>query len=196
MNRPRKPRNRDVRPRGEYLREDELKRIMAAAAAAGRHGHRDATAMLIAYRHALRASELVNLAWSQVDLDNKSIHIVRSKNGTPSVQPLRRDEVAALRELGKASGFSGPVFPSERGGPMSTWQWNHIVKRAGAEAGFDFPTHSHMLRHTCGYLLAMDGKDTRALQVWMGHVNIQHTTLYTRLTMSRFVDFFADGDDE
>jgi integrase len=51
-------------------------------------------------------------------------------------------------------------------------------------------TSAHMLRHGCGYALANAGHDTRALQAWLGHKNIQHTVRYTELALERFKDFW------
>jgi type 1 fimbriae regulatory protein FimB/type 1 fimbriae regulatory protein FimE len=67
-----------------------------------------------------------------------------------------------------------------------------IVGRPGREAGTEFPVHPHMLRHATGYKLANDGQDTRAIQHYLGHRNIQHTTRYTELAADRFKDFWRD----
>ena len=64
--------------------------------------------------------------------------------------------------------------------------------RAGENAKIKFPVHPHMLRHGCGYKLANDGQDTRAIQHYMGHKNIQHTVRYTELASDRFNGFFKD----
>jgi integrase len=50
--------------------------------------------------------------------------------------------------------------------------------------------YPHMLRHACGYALANKGHDTRALQAYLGHKNIQHTVRYTELSPARFKDFW------
>jgi site-specific recombinase XerD len=65
-----------------------------------------------------------------------------------------------------------------------------MIERAGAEAGFDFKAHPHMLRHACGFALANAGHDTRALQAYLGHRNDQHTVRYTELAPNRFKDFW------
>ena len=83
---PRKPRNKDVRSR-EYLTDKEVEALMKAARNAGRHGHRDTTLILMAYRHGLRISELVSLRWDQVDLTQGLLHVVRLKNGVDSTPP-------------------------------------------------------------------------------------------------------------
>jgi len=49
-----------------------------------------------------------------------------------------------------------------------------------------------MLRHACGFKLANQGVDTRALQHYLGHKNIQHTVRYTELSPDRFRDFWRD----
>jgi integrase len=76
--------NSPVRTR-EYLTETEVDRLMAVARASSRYGHRGATMILIGYRHGLRASELSDLQWSQVELDRGRLHVRRAKRGTPSV---------------------------------------------------------------------------------------------------------------
>ena len=67
-----------------------------------------------------------------------------------------------------------------------------LIARLGERAGMAFPIHPHMLRHGCGYALANAGHDTRAIQAWMGHKNIQHTVRYTELAPDRFKDFWRN----
>jgi len=67
---------------------------------------------------------------------------------------------------------------------------NRQVKTIGARAGLPFPVHTHMLRHGCGYALANAGHDTRAIQAWLGHANIQHTVRYAELAPQRFASFW------
>ena len=67
-----------------------------------------------------------------------------------------------------------------------------MVARLGVVADFGFPVHPHMLRHACGYKLANDGVDTRSLQAYLGHKNIQHTVRYTELAPTRFKNFWRD----
>jgi len=188
---PRKPQNADVRPR-EYLIEDEVRRLMQAARRVGRHGYRDAALILITYRHGLRVSEAVALPWDRVDLNHGRLHVRRRKQGAPSVHPLRGAELRALRRLRRDNSRSPYVFVSERGSPLSDSAVRKIVARAGRQAGLDFPVHPHMLRHAAGYKLANDGHDTRAIQHYLGHQNIQHTVRYTQLSAVRFRDFWQD----
>jgi len=182
---------KELRPR-EYLTAEELDRLMVAAKKVGRHGHRDKTIILIAFRHAFRVSELISLRWDMVDLKTGLMHVTRLKNGIDSVHPIRGTELRALRQLRKSYPDSPYLFVSERGGPMTDSNVRKMIKRAGENAKISFPTHPHMLRHSAGYKLANDGQDTRAIQQYMGHRNIQHTVRYTELSPSRFKDFWKD----
>ena len=181
--------NADLRTR-EYLTEAEVERLMAAARK-NRWGHRDATMILVAYRHGLRVSELIDLRWDQVEFRTGSLHVRRVKQGTPSTHPIPGDDLRALRRLQREQGpKSSFVFTSERGSPFTTAGFARMVERAGIEAKLGFKAHPHMLRHACGYELANRGHDTRALQAYLGHRNIQHTVRYTELSPMRFKDFW------
>ncbi len=186
---PTRPANADLRQR-EYLTPDEVEKL-SRAARDGRYGHRDATLILIAYRHGLRAAEICDLDWSQVEWGRAAtLHVRRVKNGKPAAHPLRGDELRALRELRRRYPDSAFVFTTERGGPFTPDAVNRLVKRIGERAGLPFPAHAHMLRHGCGYALAGRGHDTRAIQDWLGHRSIQHTVRYTELNPARFKDFW------
>jgi type 1 fimbriae regulatory protein FimB/type 1 fimbriae regulatory protein FimE len=181
--------NRELRTR-EHLTETEVNKLIAAAKG-NRHGHRDATMILVAYRHGLRASELVDLRWDQIDFAAGTLHVRRVKQGTPATHPIIGDELRALRRLQREQEPSSPfVFTSERGAPFSTSGFARMIERAGQTAGLAFKAHPHMLRHACGYALANKGHDTRALQAWLGHRNIQHTVRYTELAPTRFKNFW------
>ena len=187
--RPKRLPNSDLRTR-EYLTEAEVDRLMKAATR-NRWGHRDSTMVLVAYRHGLRASELVDLRWEQVDFRTATLHVRRVKQGTPSTHPILGDELRALRRLQRGQNPKSPfVFTSERGAPFSPAGFARVIERAGIEAKLPFKAHPHMLRHACGYKLANDGHDTRALQAYLGHKNIQHTVRYTELAPTRFKDFW------
>ncbi len=186
---PVRPANAELRPR-EYLTAADVAKLIEAARS-GRWAHRDATLILIAYRHGLRAIEICDLEWSQVEFGRSAtLHVRRAKNGKPSAHPLRGDEIRALRELYRQSPDSGFVFATERGGPFTADAVNRLIKRIGERADFPFQVHAHMLRHGCGYALANKGHDTRAIQDWLGHRSIQHTVRYTELSPTRFKDFW------
>src|SRR5262249_45654140 len=106
-----------VAPR--YLTEREVDRLMDTARKVSRPGHRDATMILVAYRHGLRASEVCGLEWHQIELDQGRLHVRRAKHGTPSVHPIRGDGIRALRRLRRENPTEAYVFVSERGGPIS-----------------------------------------------------------------------------
>jgi integrase len=188
---PRRRPNAETRSR-EYLTGDEVERLIKATGK-NRWAHRDSTMVLITYRHGLRASELVALRWDQVDFKRSELHVNRRKSGSPSVHPLSGRELRALRRVQReqkpASSF---VFTSECGAPFSTGGFRSLIARLGEAAAFSYRVHPHMLRHGCGYKLANQGTDTRTLQAYLGHRNIQHTVRYTELSPTRFKNLWRD----
>ncbi len=122
--------------------------------------------------------------------ESARLHVRRAKKGTPATHPLMGDEMRALRKLRKEAPHADFVFTSERGTPFSTAGFAKLVERAGEAARLGFKAHPHMLRHACGYKLANDGHDTRSLQAYLGHKNIQHTVRYTELSSARFKNFW------
>lgn len=127
-----------------------------AAKSVGRHQVRDAVLILMMFRHGLRVNEAVELRWTDIDWQTAHIYIKRLKRGSPSVQPIDGREMRLLRQLERTQGKerSPWLFISERKSPLTDHSIRKIIARAGELAGFDFPIHPHMLRHSCGYYLA------------------------------------------
>jgi type 1 fimbriae regulatory protein FimB/type 1 fimbriae regulatory protein FimE len=180
---PRRPRNSDVRPR-EHLTEREVEKLIGAAKG-NRYGQRDATMLLVCFRHGLRASELCELQWSDIEFETATLHIRRAKGGTTTTHPLLGDELRALRVL-RREARSPFVFVSERGAPFTVSGLQKLVARAGIAARIGFKVHPHMFRHATGFVLANRGTDTRTLQAYLGHRSIQSTVRYTELAPGRF----------
>jgi integrase len=188
---PKRRRNVEVRSR-EYLTAAEVEKLITVAGK-NRNGQRDAAMVLIAYRHGLRATELVSLRWDAVDFRHGQLHVRRAKNGAPSVHPLTGRELRALRQVQREQEpKSSFVFTSERAAPFTTAGFRKMIARLGVAAGFEVPIHPHMLRHACGFQLANLGTDTRTLQAYLGHKNIQHTVRYTELSPTRFKNLWQD----
>jgi integrase len=175
--------NAELRPR-EHLTEREVESLITAAKA-NRWGQRDATMILVAFRHGLRASELCSLQWSDVEFETGNLHLRRAKGGATATHPLLGDELRSLRAL-KREAKSPFIFVSERGAPFSVSGLAKLIERAGIEAKLPFKVHPHMLRHSTGYALANKGTDTRTLQAYLGHRSIQSTVRYTELAPGRF----------
>jgi integrase len=181
---PRRKPNAEYRSR-EHLTQREVERLIEAVKG-NRWGHRDATMVLVAFRHGLRASELVDLRWDQ-------LHVRRLKNGSPATHPLTGKELRALRRLQREQKTKSPfVFTSERGTPFTRRGFQAMVERADEATGFDMNIHPHMLRHACGFKLANNGVDTRTIQAYLGHKSIQHTVPYTEPAPTRFKSLFWD----
>jgi type 1 fimbriae regulatory protein FimB/type 1 fimbriae regulatory protein FimE len=175
--------NADYRQR-EYLTEKEIDKLIAAAGESRNPG-RDRLLILMAFRHALRVSELVDLRWQQVHLDTATVDIRRAKNGTPGIHGLQGDELRLLRALRREHPHADFVFLSERKAPLSVDGAQKLTERLGESAELPFPIHAHMLRHAAGYALAARGVDTRTLQAFMGHKSIANTVIYTAVADKR-----------
>ena len=171
-----------------FLSAQEVSQLLSVAKNT-RYGTRDSALILVTFRHGLRASEAVALQWNQIDLKAARIHVVRRKGSDDSVHVLEADEVRLLTQLKKKSPDNAFVFLSERGTPMTADNFLKLAKRLGKDAGFDFNLHPHMLRHGAGYQLINNGASTRQVQHFLGHKNLKHTELYTKLNANAFKDF-------
>jgi integrase len=182
--------NAELRTR-EHLTNHEVEALIEVAGR-NRHGRRATLMILLAYRHGLRAAEVVDLRWDQVDFKNANLHVRRVKNGIPSTHPLTGREMRELRKHQRESPTSPFIFVSERGAPLTAPGFSRMVERVGVEAELGIKVHAHMLRHATGFKLANDGHDTRSIQAYMGHANIQNTARYTALAPGRFRNFWRD----
>jgi site-specific recombinase XerD len=171
----------------DYLTRDEVAALLRAAKKT-RHGARNYAMILLAYRHGLRASELVNLRMSDLDLSSGTIYCRRAKGSRSSLHPMKPDEVTALGKLlaRRALPTSDYVFQSERSEKLSRSGFWRIVAQSGERAGLPVKTYAHQLRHACGYYLANRGCDLRLIQDYLGHKQIQNTVRYTALNPARF----------
>ena len=174
----------------DYLTPGEMREFLQDCRYRGRNRERDYCAVLLAYRHGLRVSELCSLEWSQLDLKSATIHVRRSKGSHDSVHPLRGDELRALRALPRSG--APWVFTTERGGPMTRHGFWQLLARRAKQAKLPIKVHPHTLRHSCGYALANAGHDLRLIQHYLGHANVQNTVRYTKLNAGAFRDVFRD----
>ena len=173
----------------DFLTEAEMKQFLAAARQ-GRHGARDYCLMLMAYRHGLRVSELIDIRLNDLDLETGRLFVRRLKGSLSTHQPLEGTELRALRawlrERDKyPHGGSNYLFLSERG-VLTRQAINYLTGQIGERAKLNFKVNPHMLRHSTGYYLANKGNDTRLIQDYLGHKNIAHTVRYTRTAATRF----------
>jgi type 1 fimbriae regulatory protein FimB/type 1 fimbriae regulatory protein FimE len=176
----------------EFLTRKEVSDLINSAGSVGLNRLRDTTLILVSYRHGLRVSEVTDLRWEQVDFRPKTLHVRRLKNGSASTHPLGKEECQKLAMLRRLFPTAKHVFTSKSGSPLSRSTIYQMVARAGRLAEIPFRVHPHMLRHACGYKLANDGQDTRAIQAYLGHRNINHTVRYTELSPERFRGFWKD----
>ncbi|MFT5318404.1 MAG: type 1 fimbriae regulatory protein FimE [Chlamydiales bacterium] len=182
--------NKDVRVR-EYLTSDESDQLIAALKKKSRNPNRDALLVTMMFRHGLRVGEAVTLKWDQIDFKDSTIRVNRLKGSKDSVHPIPGPELRLLRKMEREKN-SRYIFLSERKSPLTTQAVYRMLRNVEQDLGWDFPIHPHMLRHSCGYYLANQGHDTRAIQMYMGHTSINNTVLYTQLTGDRFKNFWKD----
>lgn len=173
----------------KHLTALEMDKLLAATRGS-RNEARDRCLLLLMFRHGLRVSEACGLRLSQVDIESRVVHVARLKKGLSTTHPLRAEEVKlirawlAIREKMKPA--TDAFFISERRGPLSRKTAWLAIRNYGELAGLPLPAHPHMLRHACGYALADQGADTRLIQDYLGHRNIQHTVRYTAANPARF----------
>ncbi|EAM2795099.1 tyrosine-type recombinase/integrase [Salmonella enterica] len=175
-----------------YLTRSEVENLLACASRDSYHPERNHCMLLMAFIHGLRASELLSLKMSDIDIGGRTLYIRRLKNGFSTIQPLLQIEVSGLcrwlevRNTLTKREETDYLFTSRNGHPLSRQQFYNIIKKAGEMAGLPLVVHPHMLRHACGYALADAGVDTRLIQDYLGHRNIRHTVLYTASNPARF----------
>jgi len=173
----------------KHLVSAEVEKLLAAVKGA-RHEARDKCLVLLMFRHGLRVSEACGLLLSQVDTDSRVLHVHRLKDGLSTTHPLRGDELRAIKawlaDRARMKPDTDAFFISERRGPLSRKTAWVMIRDYGRLAGLPVEAHPHMLRHACGFALADQGVDTRLIQDYWGHRNIQHTVRYTATNPARF----------
>ena len=173
----------------KHLTQTEVERLIAATKNS-RNEARDRALLLLMFRHGLRVSEACAMRLSQVDVESRVLHVARLKKGLSTTHPLRADELRAIKAWLVARQKMNPTcdafFVSERRTPLNRRTAWHAIKGYGEKAALPLDAHPHMLRHACGYELANQGADTRLIQDYLGHRNIQHTVQYTAANPARF----------
>ena len=189
---PTRQKNAALRTR-EYLTDSEIEKLTKAAGR-NRYGHRDATMILVAYRHGLRASELCGLEWSQVDFATGTMHVRRVKQGSPSVHPIRGDELRALRKLQRNNSASPYVFLSERGAPFTTAGFARIVERAGVAAKL---SAVNLIRTCCAMPAGMPWRTLVTIRALYRHISAIGTssTPFVTLSLLRIGSRASGGSD-
>ena len=173
----------------KHLTAREVEKLIAATKSS-RTETRDRCLLLLMFRHGLRVSEALKLKLSQVDTESRVLHVVRLKQGLSTTHPLKPDEIRFIKswlaERARMKPQTDAFFVSERRKPLSRVTVWTFMRRYGELADLSLPAHPHMLRHACGFALADQGADTRLIQDYLGHRNIQHTVRYTATNPARF----------
>jgi type 1 fimbriae regulatory protein FimB len=173
----------------DYLTGLEIGKLIAATRGT-RNEARDRCLLLLMFRHGLRVSEACRLKLDQVDTKGRVLRTARLKNGLSTTHPLRPDELKAigawLKQRARMEPKCKTFFVSEQRRPLHRSTVNFLIDACSKAAALRFSAHPHMLRHACGFALADQGADTRLIQDYLGHRNIQHTVRYTAANPARF----------
>jgi type 1 fimbriae regulatory protein FimB len=188
MKPPKKPSKENVKDDRRHLTPLEVGKLLDVTKGS-RNEARDRCLILLMFRHGLRVSEALGLKLAHVDLDGRTLHAARLKKGLSTTHPLRADELRTLRawltERHRMKPKTKALFVSERRQPLSRKTAWLFIREYGKDAGLEIAAHPHMLRHACGFALANQGADTRLIQDYLGHRNIQHTVRYTATNPAR-----------
>lgn len=165
---PKKKPNVELRSR-EFITPAELDKLVTSAKKVGRHGERDSFLIFLAYRHAMRSTEISKLMWNDVDFDNQKISFKRLKSGIVGEHSLNYFEIQKLKELKESNKGSKYIFCSERQGALTSRAIHSIISRAGEEAGLDLSVHPQMLCTGRGFQLVAEGWNKEQIQQYLGH---------------------------
>ena len=183
--------------RREYLTQDEVDKLLAAAKTGSRNPVRDHCILLLMFRHGLRVSELCSMKLTDINLDIKEFHVTRFKGCDSGPHELYNGESQAIRAwLTQRAKMNPPetvdaLFISERRKPLSRVTVWLMIRQTAESAGLEhLEIHPHMLRHSCGYALVNKGTDIRIIQGYLGHRSISSTVRYTKLDSKRFAKLF------
>ena len=175
VERVRRPEQRTI----HFLTQDELRRLFKVI-----KSKRDKAIFLVAYRHGLRASEIGLLQRADVDAKQGRISIHRLKGSLSAVYPMQPDVLKAIRSYLRTRADESPyLFVSNRNVPISRFMLHHLMQTYGEVAGLPLEKRKfHCLKHSIATHLLDAGADLAFVKDWLGHANIQNTTIYARLT--------------
>lgn len=171
-----------------HLNPQEVALICKAIRKGSRHPGRDELMVLIAFHHGFRVGELVNLKWQHVALKTAQIAIKRLKNGIDTQHPIAdKRELLLLKRMHseQSKPTAGFVFKTERDTAVSVNGFQKMFAKF-SEMALSVKWNAHSLRHGCGTTLIDRGHDLRTVQVFLGHKNIQNTTVYLHESAKQF----------
>ena len=179
------------------LTEEEVESLLNAPAVGDPLGNRDRTMLEVLYATGLRVSELVNLRYSQVNLNQGVIRIM-GKGNRERLIPLGEEAVRWLKEF--AGGARSEIllerqtdylFPTRRGDRMTRQAFWHIIKRYARKAGVARELSPHTLRHAFATHLLNHGADLRVVQMLLGHSDLSTTQIYTHVARERLKELHS-----
>lgn len=184
--------DKTVKTDRKHLTQREVQTLIEAVSTSSRNPERDRCLLLLMFRHGFRVSEVCSLTLDRVDVEGRIVHVRRLKKGLSTTHPLRTEEIRSIKTWMKVRAQMDvpanvkTLFISEQRKPLHRSTVNLLLQTASRAAKLPFTAHPHMFRHACGFALADQGADTRLIQDFLGHRNIQHTVRYTATNPARF----------
>lgn len=172
-----------------YLTESEINVLLQSVDKVfKRTSLRNYLIILMLYRHGLRVSELCNLTWHNIDLKSNRLSLNRLKGSISGYHPMQNDTIKLLKRYSKTKhGSFDYVFCTSQGFPIDRHTVNSMLHRLCKYLGWEL-IYPHIFRHSCGYHLANQGLDTRLIQDYLGHSDINSTVIYTKTNPNRYKD--------
>jgi site-specific recombinase XerD len=169
-----------------FLTPEEIDALLTAPDRSSWIGRRDHALLLFAIQTGLRISELTGLACGDLHLDVGAYVRCRGKGRKDRATPLTDQTVAVLKVwLRERAGHPHePLFPSRRGGPLSSDAVEYLTAKHAAAAARHCPSIGgkkvtpHVLRHTAAMQLLQAGVDVSVIALWLGHESVQTTQIY------------------
>jgi integrase/recombinase XerD len=167
----------------------EMKRLLAAPDIAQRHGLRDRALLEVLYATGVRVGELQQVACSDLNLREGTMHLRVTKSGQPRVVPLGHHATHWLKRyldevrlrMVQHRPFEPALFVVQGGRALRSHMVRHVLKQYAQLAGIRKTVSPHLLRHGCATHLLRAGADLRAIQELLGHSRLSSTVLYTRV---------------
>jgi len=180
------------------LSEEEVESLLHAPATDDPLGFRDRTMLEVLYATGLRVTELINLRYSQINL-NQGVVRIKGKGNRERLIPLGEQSIDWLKRFNE--GPRGEIllerqtdylFPTRRGERMTRQAFWHIIKRYARTAGVEKDLSPHTLRHAFATHLLNHGADLRVVQMLLGHSDLSTTQIYTHVARERLKDLHAE----
>lgn len=175
-----------------HLNTEEIQALLDAPIPTGWAGIRDRAMLHLCFSAGLRVSELISLRLGDLSLHGQASILVHGKGRRERCLPLWKQTVTAVRAwLAVRGTVTVPeLFVNRLRQPLTRAGFEYILEKHVKTATVRCPSLAtkrispHVLRHSCALTVLEATKDLRKVSLWLGHVNMQTTEMYTRVDPS------------